>query len=224
VKPSFVTLVLGLLPLALAACSPNPFDRPPSQAPLTGLMDQPPEVSRHSLKGVGTKVLAVVLSKNTADSRTLNDTMRRQYTGWTVQFNLPHLAADVEGVLSDDRLMSVVFAPMRTSFKEVRLVRDVPEGFESGADYVGILDVDLRLDALSTFPTQKNKHIANVSLLVLDQHLVAGPLVAAKGEHMQNTMAKGADGNVRDALYAVKTARGQMLRDFEADFAAKIER
>lgn len=224
-KPSFATLISGVVLLVLTACgSPSPFDRPPSQAPLTGLMDQPPEVSRNGLSGVSTKVLAVVLSKNTAASRTLNDTMRRQYTGWTVQFNLPHLAADVEGVLSDDRLMSVLFAPMRSSFKEVRLVRDIPEGFESGADYVGILDVDLRLDELSTFPTQKNKHTANVSLLVLDQQLVAGPLVAVKAEHMQDTMAKGADGNVRDALYAVKTVRGQMLSAFEADFAAKIKR
>jgi hypothetical protein len=225
-KPSFAVLIPCLLALGLSACasSPNPFDRPPSEAPLVGLMDQPPAITRETLSGAATKTLAVVLSKNTAASRTLNDTLRRQYGAWTVQFNLPHLAADVEGVLSDERLMSVLFAPMRSSFKEVRLVRDIPEGFESGADYVGVLDVDLRLDAQSTFPKQKNKHVASTSLLILDPQLTAGPLVAAQVEHMQETFAKGADGNVRDTLYAIKNARSEMLSKFEADFAAKIRR
>jgi len=220
-------VAVSLLALGLAGCassSESPFSRPPSEPPLTGLIDQPTEVSRSSLTGAGNKVLAVALSKNVGYSRTFTDAMRRQYSAWTVQFNLPHLAADVDAVLSDDRLMAALFAPMRSRFKEVRLVRDVPEGFESGADYVGILDLDLNLQALSTFPKQRNLHIANASLLILDPDLVAGPLVKAEVQYEQETMAKGADGNIRDTMYAIKTTREKMLTAFEQDFVAKVSR
>ncbi|MGV2480751.1 UNVERIFIED_CONTAM: hypothetical protein IGO34_28585, partial [Salmonella enterica subsp. enterica serovar Weltevreden] len=92
-----------------------------------------------------------------------------------VQFSLPHLAADVDAVLSDERLTSALFGPLRSSFREVQLVRDIPEGFESGADYVGILDLDLNMDIESSFPSQRIKHVAKVSLLFIDPELGAGP-------------------------------------------------
>lgn len=224
-SPMTVALLIScLLALGLTGCAAPPFSRPPSEPPLTGLVEKQPQLTRTSLAGVRTKTLAVVLTRNVGHSRTLNDTMRRQFTAWTVQFNLAHLVTDAEGVLSDERLMSVLFAPMRSAFKDVRLVRDIPEGFESGADYVGVLDLDLNFQELATFPTQKLKHTANTSLLVIDPQLVAGPLVTAQVEHEQATMAKGADGNIRDSLYAVKTSRTRMLEKFKADFESKVKR
>lgn len=219
----FLLIALSLA-MSLVGCAGPPFSRPPSEPSLTGLMEKQPQLTHTSLAGVRTKVLAVVLTRNVGHSRTLNDAMRRQFATWTAQFNLPHLATDVEGVLSDERLMSVLFSPMRSAFKEVRLVRDIPEGFESGADYVGVLDLDLNIQELATFPTQKLKHTANTSLLVIDPQLVAGPLVTAQVEHEQATMAKGADGNIRDSLYAVKTSRTRMLEKFKADFESKVKR
>lgn len=225
-KPRFKASAVTLLMCCalMAGCAAPPFSRPASEPVFKGLMDQPPQATRSSLTGVRTKVLAVVLSKNVDHSRTLNDTMRRQYTAWTDQFKLPHLASDVDGVLSDERMMAVLFAPLRSAFKEVRLVRDIPEGFESGADYVGVLDMDLNVEELATFPTQKQRHTAKTLLLIIDRQLVAGPQVSAQVDHEQATMAKGADGNIRDSLYAIKTSRTQMLEQFKADFESKIKR
>lgn len=224
-RPSFAVLISSLVTAGVMGCaSPEQFTRPASEPPLSGLMNQQPQATRSSLTGARSKVLAVVLTKNVGHSRTLNDAMRRKFTAWTVQFSLPHLAADVEGVLSDERLMSVLFAPMRNVFREVRLVRDIPEGFEGGADYVGVLDLDLNILELATFPTQKFKHTANASLLVIDRQLVAGPLIAVQVEDLQATGVKGADGNIRDSLYAIKTSRAKMLEGFKVDFESKVTR
>lgn len=214
-----------VLAVGIAGCSsPSPFSRPTSVPALSGLMDQTPAATRTAIRGARDKKLTVVFSKTTGYSREFNDLMRRQYSAWVVQFSLPHLAADVDAVLSDERLTSALFGPLRSSFREVQLVRDIPEGFESGADYVGILDLDLNMDIESSFPSQRIKHIAKVSLLFIDPELGAGPLVSSGQEHLQETFAKGADGNIRDTLYAVKTARTKMLSDFEADFSQKVSR
>lgn len=224
-RPAASFVLSCLLAVGVAGCAtPPPFSRPASEPAFSGLMAQPPVVTRTALTGTRDKVLAVVLTRNVAHSRTLNDTMRRQYTAWSVEFKLPHLAADIDGVLSDERLMSVLFAPMRSAFKEVRLVRDIPEGFESGADYVGVLDLDLNHEELATFPTQRQMHTAKVSLLVIDPQLVAGPAVTAQVVHEQATGVKGVDGNIRDSLYAIKTSRTQMLEQFKADFDSRIKR
>lgn len=219
-----IGLVLFLL-LGLAGCAGLPFSRPASLPALTGLVDNQSLVpTRPAIAGAGGKRLAVVLSRTTGFSRDFNDAQRRQYGAWISQFHLAHLATDGDAVFSDDRLMSALFASLRRTFQEVRLVRDIPEGFESGADYVGVLDLDLNQELLSSFPSQRQKHTANVSLLFIDPELVAGPLVSARVEQDQSTKAKGADGNIRDTLYAVKTARTRMLGDFEADFARKVSR
>lgn len=219
-------MVLFLLS-GLTGCASGglPFSRPPSLPALTGLADnQSLTATRPAISRAGDKKLAIVLSRTTGFSRDFNDAQKRQYSAWIAQFNLSHLASDGDAVFSDDRLMAALFASLRKTFKEVRLVRDIPEGFESGADYVGVLDLDLNQVLLSSFPSQHQKHTANVSLLFIDPELVAGPLVAAQVEHDQSTMAKGADGNIRSTLFAVKTARTRMLGDFEADFARKVSR
>lgn len=220
-------LMVLLLLSGLTACASGglPFSRPPSLPALTGLADnQSLTATRPAITQAGSKKLAIVLSRTTGFSRDFNDAQKRQYGAWISQFNLAHLASDGDAVFADDRLMSALFASLRKTFKDVRLVRDIPEGFESGADYVGVLDLDLNQVLLSSFPSQRQQHTANVSLLFIDPELMAGPLVSAQVEHLQETMAKGADGNIRSTLFAVKTARTRMLGDFEADFARKVSR
>lgn len=220
-------LMVLLLLSGLTACASGglPFSRPPSLPALTGLADnQSLTATRPAITQAGSKKLAIVLSRTTGFSRDFNDAQKRQYGAWISQFNLAHLASDGDAVFADDRLMSALFASLRKTFKDVRLVRDIPEGFESGADYVGVLDLDLNQVLLSSFPSQRQQHTANVSLLFIDPELVAGPLVSAQVEHLQETMAKGADGNIRSTLFAVKTARTRMLGDFETDFARKVSR
>ena len=214
--------------LGLSACA-----GPPVKAPLvdryTNLIEGAqlkPGPTR--IDGARDKVLAVVFSQNTVHSLAFNAELKKRLTSLSgaMTLNYGAIEEDVNVVLSEDGLLGALFLPLKNSFKEVRLVKSIPEGFEGGADYVGVLDLDLYFVNLDSkyepTPIIHNNHTANCSISFIDPDLVVGPDVVSKTLYKQETTPKFADANNRDFLYAVKTARGMLVSDFTAKVNAAV--
>ncbi len=218
-------IITALSVCLLSACDPPPWVRPSSVSPLTGLVPVGQlKTTRTQLTGTGQKVLAIVYSKNVEYSRTLNAQMQTKYLGWITQFNTGDIRDDVNLVLSDDVLMSNLLAPVRAAFREVRFVRDIPEGFENGADYVAVLDLDLNTTSKMVLLSQTTTNVAHASLLFIDPNLEAGPEVRSLVTSEDTLTMKGADGNIRDGVRLIKNARTKMISEFATDFASKVRR
>lgn len=184
--------------------------------------------SRTRIDGAQSKILAVILSKNTQTSLAFNAELRDRFKSVKGSMTLNHaaIAGDVDIVLSQDGLMGALLAPLKSTFKEVRLVNSIPEGFEGGADYVGILDLDLNYVSLDSkwepSPIIHIDHTANCSINFIDGNLVAGPDVMANVLYKQETPARFADANNRDFIFAVKQARTSLIDVFAQKIKASV--
>jgi len=184
--------------------------------------------SRTQITGARNKVLAVVMSKNTLSSLAFNAELAKRFHSTIGSMTLNHgaIASDVDIVLSEQGLMGALFVPLKAAFKEVRIANSIPEAFEGGADYVGILDMDLNFISLDS-KTEPSKivhidHIANCSINFIDQNLVAGPDVAANVTYKQETPAMFPDANNRNFIFAVKKARASLIESFTHKVKATV--
>lgn len=184
--------------------------------------------SRVHINGAKTKVLAVVMSKNTQSSLAFNAELAKRFHTTLGSMTLNHeaFAADADIVMSEQGLMGSLFVPLKAAFKEVRIANSIPEAFEGGADYVGVMDMDLNYISLDS-KTQPTKilhidHIANCSINFIDQNLVAGPDVVANVTYKQETPAMFADANNRNFLFAVKKARAGLIESFTKQVNASV--
>lgn len=184
--------------------------------------------SRTRIDGAQSKVLAVILSKNTQTSLAFNAELKERFKSVSGSMTLNHaaIAGDVDIVLSQDGLIGALLAPLKSTFKEVRLVNSIPEGFEGGADYVGILDLDLNYVSLDSkwepSPIIHIDHTANCSINFIDGNLVAGPDVMANVLYKQETPPRFADANNRDFIFAVKQARSSLITLFAQKVKASV--
>lgn len=184
--------------------------------------------SRVRIEGAKSKVLTVVVSKNTQTSLAFNAQLAKQFQSTLGSMTLNHdaISSDVNIVLSEKGLMGALFVPLKESFKEVRLANSIPEAFEGGADYVGILDLDLNYVSLdskySPSPILHIDHIANCSINFIDGNLVAGPDVVARVTYKQETEARFPDANNRNFIFAVKQARTALIESFSKQVKASV--
>lgn len=184
--------------------------------------------SRLHIEGAKSKVLAVILSKNTQDSLVFNAELKKRFKSTSGSMTLNHgaIASDVDIVLSEEGLMGGLFAPLKAAFKEVRVVNSIPEAFEGGADYVGILDLDLNYVSLDSkwnpSPIMHIDHTANCSINFIDGNLVGGPDIVANVLYKQETEPKFPDANNRDFIFAVKQARSGLIDAFTKKVNASV--
>ena len=184
--------------------------------------------SRTQIEGAKSKVLAVILSKNTQSSLSFNASLRERFKSTTGSMTLNHgaIASDVDIVLSEEALLGALFVPLKSTFKEVRLANSIPEAFEGGADYVGVLDLNLNYVSLDSkwepSPIIHIDHIANCSINFIDGNLVAGPDIAANVLYKQETEPKFPDANNRDFIFSVKKARSSLIELFARNVKASV--
>lgn len=184
--------------------------------------------SRTRIGGAGSKTLAVIFSKNTQTSLAFNAELRERFktTTGSMTFNHEAIASDVNIVLSEQGLMGALLAPLKSTFKEVRLANNIPEAFEGGADYVGILDLDLNYVSLDSKWEPSSvlhiDHAANCSINFIDQNLVAGPDIRANVLYKQETIPKFADANNRDFIFAIKNARTSLIEKFARNVQSAV--
>lgn len=183
---------------------------------------------RTHIEGAKSKVLAVILSKNTHDSLAFNAELKKRFKSSTGSMTLNHgaIASDVDIVLSGEGLMGGLLAPLKAAFKEVRVVNSIPEAFEGGADYVGILDLNLNYVSLDSkwtpSPIIHIDHTANCSINFIDGNLVGGPDIVANVLYKQETEPKFPDANNRDFIFAVKQARSGLIDAFTKKINASV--
>lgn len=222
----FFTLFMTIL--MLSACG-LPIKKAPLHDRYHNLAD-PSQIkqSRTHIEDAKSKVLAVILSKNTQDSLAFNAELKKRFKSTTGSMTLNHgaIASDVDIVLSEEGLLGGLFAPLKTAFKEVRVVNSIPEAFEGGADYVGILDLDLNYVSLDSkwnpSPIIHIDHTANCSINFIDGNLVGGPDIVANVLYKQETEPKFADANNRDFIFAVKQARSGLIDAFTKKVNAAV--
>lgn len=184
--------------------------------------------SRTRIDGANAKVLAVVFSKNTQASLAFNAELRKRFQSTLGSMTLNHgaIEGDVQIVLSEEGLLGALFLPLREAFKEVRVANNIPEAFEGGADYVGILDLDLNYVSLDSKYSPSDMmhidHIANGSINFIDGDLVAGPDVVAKVLYKQETKPRFPDANNREFIFAVKKARTALIESFSDKVKASV--
>lgn len=184
--------------------------------------------SRTQIKGAKSKILAVILSKNTQSSLAFNASLRERFKSTAGSMTLNHeaIASDVDIVLSQEGLMGALFAPLKSTFKEVRLANSIPEAFEGGADYVGILDLNLNYVSLDSewepSPVIHIDHTANCSINFIDGDLIAGPDIEANVLYKQETTPKFPDANNRDFIFSVKKARTSLVEQFAKNIKASV--
>lgn len=218
---SLKALAAGIVMLGFLGCA-TPLKKAPVGDRYQNLINASQLTqSRTQIDHSRSKVLAVVLSMNTQTSLAFNAELQQRFKSFSGAMTLNHEAIhdDVDIVLSQDGLMGALLAPLKARFKEVRLVNHIPEGFESGADYVAILDLDLNYLSLDSEWEPSSilhiDHTANCSVIFIDGELVAGPDIVANVLYKQETPARFADANNRDFIFAVKQARTTLIKLFE---------
>lgn len=221
-------LMAVLLALSLSGCG-LPLKKAPLVDRYQGLVDRSElRQSRARIDGAKTKVLAVVFSKNTQASLAFNAELNQRFHSTIGSMTLNHeaIGSDVDIVLSEQGLLGALFVPLKAAFKEVRLAGSIPEAFEGGADYVGVLDLDLNYISLDSkytpSPIMHIDHIANCSINFIDGELVSGPDVVANVRYKQETEPKFPDANNRDFIFAVKQARSALIKSFAAEVKAAV--
>jgi hypothetical protein len=136
------------------------------------------------------------------------------------------IASDVDIVLSEKGLMGALFAPLKSTFKEVRLANSIPEAFEGGADYVGVLDLNLNYVSLDSkwepSPIMHIDHIANCSINFIDGDLTAGPDILTNVLYKQETKPMFPDANNRAFIFSVKQARTSLVESFAKNIKASV--
>ncbi|WP_410209594.1 hypothetical protein [Aquirhabdus sp.] len=222
------SLFAGVLAFSLTSCATLPLKAPLEDRYVNLVNEDQLNQSRTHIENAKSKVLAVVFSKNTVNSLTYNAVLRERLSTviGSMSLNPDEIAEDREIVLSEQGLMGALFLPLKTVFKEVRIVKSIPEGFEGGADYVGVMDLDLNFINLDSKFTPSsiihNDHTANCSIIFIDPNLVAGPDVIANVKHRQETTPKFAGANNRDFMYAVKIARTKLVKSFAAQVKTAV--
>lgn len=224
-------LLSFLLPLSSVACV-SVLKTPAQEDPLTGL------VSRSQLKNavgnlpsVKDKKLALIYSVNVPKTLDVNRQLASRFGDSMTAFltsSSTALGEDASIVFSAEKLLDACFEPLKKRFQSVSLASDLPDAFSKGADYVGI--VDLRLEYLinENDPDHAKHthmvitHISNISILLINRKLEAGPNLVSNVEHQQRTIAAGAEANNRDFINNVRLARVKMLRAFQSHISEKI--
>jgi len=215
---------------ALAACGgPLPY-KPEVSSRYQNLIAESELISGPgALTGTRTKKLAIVFSSNVKDMADYNEKLKKNFSSslYTWTSTSSELTNDIDIVFSNERLLSVLLAGVKARFASVSFENDISTGFESGADYVGIVDIQLGADQpdfAATFDgIIRLNHTANASLIIIDPSLKAGPDIVANIAHLQNTPGKGPDGNLREMLLNIKIARSKMIAEFAGQVDRKIK-
>ena len=209
----------------LAGCA-SPVMKPDMVDRLSGLVS--PDMLKPGVNSVSeskTTTVALVLSENVPKSLKITDSMLSLLTGPAQLYHLDFKSGDdAKIVLSGDRLIQALRAPLKQRFREVLDAKTVREGFEKGADYVVILDLELGYEYHedSTYKWMNFTHTANSSYLFINRNLEQGPDIVANVEHQQKTPAAGASANNSDFLVNVREARVKMLKKVHEEFSIKV--
>ena len=199
---------------------------------LQGLVPQGQlQMTRSTITGAGTKKLALVRSANVASALAYNAEVlewRRWATAtYTDVDQQPLLNQIAEQVSADKLLLESLLTPLRSSFREVVLAADVVEGFQNGADYVGIFDLQSSLtDRMSKYipgPIDYD-YVSRVSVIFIDRLLTAGPDVRADVTTKTYGQPLGANANTRMALSKLQENRVATVNEFDKKIRAAVKR
>jgi hypothetical protein len=209
----------------LTACA-SPIMKPDMVDRLTGLVAKN-EIRQGSDQIVGSKnlVVAVINSQNVEKSINITQSMMSMLTGAAQLYHLDFESGeDAKIVLSSERLMQALRAPLNQRFKSVVEARSISEAFTKGADYVAVLDLELGYEYHEdpTYKWMNFTHTANASYLFINKDYQQGPELVSLVTHNQRTPAAGASANNSDFLVNVKEARVKMLRQIYQEASIKI--
>lgn len=227
----FSTLMLVLI--VLTGCAHKDFPVNPIYGnPLQGLVPQGQlQTTQATITGASTKKLALVRSNNVSSALRYNAEVldwRRWATATYTSTDQQALLNQIAEQVSEDKLLlESLLTPLRASFKEVFLAADVVEGFEKGADYVGIFDMQSSLtDRMSKFvpgPLDWDD-VSKVSVVFIDRKLVAGPDVRVNVVTTTKVQPQFANANTRIALSKLQENRVETVKEFDQKIRAVVKR
>lgn len=196
-----------------------------------GLIDEADvRLSRDRIVDAQSKTLAVVLSSNVPNAFDYNAQLRASFgdPSQTMSKQASGLVDDLDIIFSNDRIVGALLDPLRARFKNVTIVKDMPAGFEGGADYVGILDLSFSVRDADYMQSMRGllviPHTANASMVFFDPNLAGGPEVVADIAYEQRSPARGPDANNLEILTTIKNVRTKMAQTFAEQVALKISR
>lgn len=204
----------------------SPIMKPEMTDRLTGLVS-PSQLKQGPSRIDGSKeqVVAIVYSGNVEKSINITESMMSMMTGVAQLYHLDFQSGDdAKIVLSSERLIEALKAPLKQRFRNVLEVKNLTEGFSKGADFVAILDLELGYEFHQdpTYKWMNFTHTANASYLFIDKNYQQGPELVSLVTHNQKTPAAGASANNSDFLVNVKEARVKMLRQIYQEASIKI--
>lgn len=218
----------------LAGCASGHRDYPANPQygdPLQGLV-QPGQLqmSRAAISGASGKKLALVRSANVESALRYNAAVldwRRWATATYINVDQQQLLNQIAEQVSTDKLfLESLLTPLRSSFKEVVLAADVVDGFEKGADYVGIFDLQSsltdRMSKLMPGPLDWD-NVSRVSVVFVDRQLVAGPDVRVDVVTKTYETPQGAHANTRIALGKMQENRVGTVSEFDKRVRAVVK-
>jgi hypothetical protein len=231
-KKLVVYCLLSLCVFA-AGCAHRQFPANPVYGDrLEGLMPQEMlKTTRPMITGASTKKLALVRSSNVSSALKYNAEVlewRRWATATYVSEGQQSLLNQIaEQVSSDSLFLESLLHPLRSSFREVVIATDVVEGFERGADYVGIFDLQSsQIDRMSKYnpgPLDWDD-VSKLSIVFIDRQLIAGPDIHVSVTTTTYEKPQFANANTRVALSKIQENRVATVNEFERKIREVVKR